>query len=536
MTCPSGEIWTAYADDEATRAELQELEAHLAGCPDCRSLVHALREENRLLARALDEVPNAARQRSPALPGVTVGVGTLVAIAAGFQVASGWLADLSQEAPAGLVDGPRIVLGLLFETVFYLLREGASMLESIVATVLVPGLIVLGAFVALSLRRRRARGVMALCALLATAAPSLALEVRGGHGGHGERDRIVVGAGEIVDDSLAVAGDSVTVDGTVTGNLFAAGHRVIVRGTVKGDLLAVAERVEIEGTVEGNVFAGGSTVIVRGSVGRSLHCAAADTIRVDPSGRVDGDTVGFAGTIDLDGHVGRDVVAHAGLMNVRGGVGRNLSVRARHLRLEAAAKVGGNLVARVRDAAAVQVDEGASVAGKTETRLLPREKSRYARVAFYVWKLIWLAAAFLVGLALHALLPGLFPARLPASATLLLAAGLGFGALVVVPAAALLLMLTLIGLPAGLLVLGLWLAGLYLAQILVATVIGRGFLQRVDAPPASMASVLLVGLVCVAVSVNLPYVGGLLRFVVIVLGLGLAVMGAHHGARRGVEA
>ena len=36
MTCPSGEIWTAYADDEPPRGELQELEAHLAGCPDCR--------------------------------------------------------------------------------------------------------------------------------------------------------------------------------------------------------------------------------------------------------------------------------------------------------------------------------------------------------------------------------------------------------------------------------------------------------------------------------------------------------------------
>ena len=224
------------------------------------------------------------------------------------------------------------------------------------------------------------------------------------------------------------------------------------------------------------------------------------------------------------------------MTNVRGDVGRNASVRTRRLHLEAPARIGGNLVARVRDATAVQVDEGAIVSGKTETRLLPKEKSRYTRVGFYVWKLIWLAAAFLVGLALHALLPGLFPARLPGSVALLRAAGLGFVALVVVPAAALLLMLTLIGLPAGLLILGLWLAGLYLAQILVATLVGRGFLQKADAPPASMAPVLLVGLVFVAVSVNLPYVGGLVRFVVLVLGLGLAVIGAHRGARRGVEA
>jgi hypothetical protein len=97
-------------------------------------------------------------------------------------------------------------------------------------------------------------------------------------------------------------------------------------------------------------------------------------------------------------------------------------------------------------------------------------------------------------------------------------------------------MLTVIGLPAGLLVLGLWLAGLYLAHILVATVVGRRLLQKADAPPASIAPVLLVGLVSVAVSVNLPYVGGLVRFAVLVLGLGLAVIGAYRGLRRGVEA
>ncbi len=533
MSCPSGEIWTFYADDEAPRGELQELEAHLAGCPDCRSLVLALREENRLLARALDEIPDAGKQPSAALPGVTVAVGTLVAVAAGLYVASGWLSDLGRELPVGLVDQGTVIFGFLFDTVFYLLREGASMLESIVATVVVPGLIVLGGVVALSVRRRRAGGAVALCALLAAAAPSPALEVRGARS---ERDRVVVAAGEIVDDSLAVAGDVVAVDGTVTGNLFAAGHRVILRGTVKGDLVAVAKRVEIEGTVDGNVFVGGGTVLVRGSVGRSAHCAAADLLRVDPTGRVDGDTVGLAETIDLDGHVGRDLVAFAGMTNVRGDVGRNVSVRTRRLHLEAGAKIGGNLLARVRDAAAVQVDEGTIVTGKTETRLLPKEKSRYTRVGFYVWKLIWLAAAFLVGLALHALLPGLFPARLPGSVALLRTAGVGFVALVVVPVAALLLMLTLIGLPAGLLILGLWLAGLYVAQILVATLVGRGLLQKADAPPASMAPVLLVGLVFVAVSVNLPYVGGLVCFVVLVLGLGLAVIGAHRGARRGVEA
>jgi cytoskeletal protein CcmA (bactofilin family) len=532
MTCPSEETWTAYADDEAPRAELHELEAHLAGCPDCRRLVLALREENRLLARVLDEIPQAETPRSAALPGVAAAVGVLVAVAVGLHAASDWLAGLGRESPASLVDERRLVLGLLFETVFYVLREGASMLETIVTTFVLPGLIVVGGLVALSLRRRWAGGALVVAALLALAGPSSALEVRGAGSKH---DRIVVGAGEIVDDSLVAAGDTVAVDGTVTGNLFAAGHRVILRGTVKGDLVAVAERVEIEGTVDGNVFTAGDTVVIRGSVGRSVH-GAGGTVRVETSGRVEGDLLGFAEAIDLDGRVGRDFLAFSGLTNVRGGVGRNVSVRTRRLHLEAPAKIGGSLVAYVRDAAGVQLDRGAIVTGQTETRFAPKAKSRYARPGFYVWKLIWLVAAFVTGLALHALLPGLFAARLPAGGALLRAAGLGFVALVAVPAAAILLMLTLVGLPAGLMVLALWLAGLYIAQILVATLVGRGLLQRAGAPPASFVPVLLVGLVFVAVAVNFPYVHSLVRLVVLVLGLGLAVIGVHRGARRGVEA
>ena len=214
------------------------------------------------------EIPGAEPSRSVALPAWAAAVAALVAVALGLHVGSDWLAGLGRESPVGLVDERGVVLGLLSEAVFYMLREGASMLESILTTFVLPGLIVLGGLVAFSLRRRWVGGTLVLTALLALATPSSALEVRSARSEH---DRVVVGAGETVDDSLVATGDTVAVDGTITGNLIAAGRRVIVRGTVKGDLLAVGERVEIEGTVEGNVFAGGDTVLVRGSVGRSVH-------------------------------------------------------------------------------------------------------------------------------------------------------------------------------------------------------------------------------------------------------------------------
>ncbi len=526
MSCPSEGTWAAYADGELPRAQTSEVERHLDGCPRCRQLVLGLRDENRLLSEILEEAAPLAAEPTSGIPSVALGgLAALVVTSLGLQALWSWIAGLGRESPLGPLDGRSVVLGMLSDAVFYVLGEGASMLESILSTFVVLGLIALGGVLALSLRKRWFAGALTLSAVLALAESTSALETRGARGEH---DRVLVRSGEILDDSLLAAGDTVAVDGTVTGNLIAAGRRVILRGTVKGDLVAVARRVEVEGTVEGNVFAGGNTLVIRGPVGRSAYLAG-EQLRVDSPGRVDGDLLAVGTDLGIDGRVGRDLAAACGVTNLEGEVGRNASIRTGALHVEAPARIGGRLVVGVKHAADVRVEPGATVSGGTETRVRPPEKSRYLRPGFYLWRLIWLAAAFLTGLVLKVVLPGLFPPRLLEGAAILRAIGLGFVALLVVPAGAILLVVTLVGLPIGLITLALWLAGLYVAQILAATLVGRGLLQRADAPPASFAPVLLVGLLTVAVAVNLPFVGGLLRLVVLLLGLGLIVLRGRRG-------
>jgi len=49
MTHPQSERWSEYLDGELPAGELQELEAHLTGCPECRALLDDL---GRVVARA----------------------------------------------------------------------------------------------------------------------------------------------------------------------------------------------------------------------------------------------------------------------------------------------------------------------------------------------------------------------------------------------------------------------------------------------------------------------------------------------------
>ena len=62
-------------------------------------------------------------------------------------------------------------------------------------------------------------------------------------------DRVVVAAGEVVDDDMYVTANELVIDGTVTGDVYAFATSITINGTVDHDLNAGAQTIEINGTV-----------------------------------------------------------------------------------------------------------------------------------------------------------------------------------------------------------------------------------------------------------------------------------------------
>ncbi len=60
---------------------------------------------------------------------------------------------------------------------------------------------------------------------------ALALEFRVG-------EDIVIGAGEVIDDDLYLLGETVTINGTVNGDILANGWKVVLNGEVGGSEFA----------------------------------------------------------------------------------------------------------------------------------------------------------------------------------------------------------------------------------------------------------------------------------------------------------
>ena len=531
MSCPTELALSMFADDALEARDAAELDTHLAGCERCRALVAALRDEVRMLRKALAHdpaavaVPHFSRPATPAA--IVAGVAATLGIAALSSTARGLIDAAVPDAVkwfnpfdiGGLVN-------LLFRAGVFLMSErGAALIGSIfeaIGVLLVGGLLLWGAAVV----GRRIRGPMVMaclaCAVALEPTPSHAVELR-----HDEKGTVLIAAGETIDDTLIAFGETVEVNGNVDGDLIAFGERVIVRGNVAGIVVAGGENVTIDGAVDGSVLAGGEALEISSPhIGRNLFgggesVAVRDTVSIGQNALLGGEHVTLAG------RVGHDVLGAAGSLEIGNTVGGALTAYTKQLTLLATARIAGDVRAHgLERKDHVVVSPGAVIGGELKTTLdrLPGEQNRYLTARFYGWELVWFAAAFITGVALLWMVPALRRVPFDGIPDALRAGGYGLVAMIATPIIAVLACVTVVGLPIGAIAFVLWLIAIYVAKLVVAQVVGTRVIEGLAERREHFAIVFAVGLFIVMLATNLPIVGGLIGFLATLVGLGLLVL------------
>ncbi|MGA9899720.1 MAG: zf-HC2 domain-containing protein [Terriglobales bacterium] len=540
MECHSEQTYALLADGELAADEARRLREHLATCWRCQKLVDALRAENHVLIESLNELPEEAA--SPAGFSArrwSLGWGDLAIMAALLalgSIISGWFNELS--IPAALEwFNPFSQSGrtnLLFQLFYYFAHGGTAMLADYAAVVgWICLLLLLGGSALLLGRRGRLRrpGLRLLIVLLTLSLPGLALDRR-------HADFVTVAANETVDDTLVAAASIVRVDGVVNGDLIAIARTVEVRGTIKGDLITAASRTEVSGTVEGNIYTLSHTLELYGQLDHSIY-GVVQSLHVDDRGHVGQGVVMAAGDANLEGEVKRSVnmvISESG--DVSGHIGRDLTMIGSDqggLTLTETARVGGNLSAHVRQLKNVHIADGAVIAGKRDIQLNVRE-SRFTRPRFYVHQALWLAGAMLVGWLGLLLFPGFFQAATQSVGSGWRSLGLGFAVLVGAPVAMIVIAITLVGLPVSIILFEVYLAGIYLAKVWVGAFLGRTILRPSGATKGDWVLGLLVGLLILTAIGFIPYLGGLVHFGVVCLGLGAFAAQLYRASRPAMTA
>ena len=356
--------------------------------------------------------------------------------------------------------------------------------------------------------------VVALVAVSLTfcaSAPVLAADLRSG-------DTITVASGEVVDDDLYVAGNTIIIDGTVNGDLWAFGSTITVNGEIKGSIVAIGQTVNINGNVDHAVRLVGETINVSGNVSGDLIVFASET-NIASKAKVGGDVLFGAGNVRMDGLIGRNVKGDGGKVTISNGVGGDVELTVENLTVTSTADVKGNLIYTSENEADIQ--SGAKVGGKT-THNVPEAK-KPAPFSGIGGKILGFLMALVTGLIIILIVP-----RRSASVADSIRnrpwASLGWGAVILfaTPVAAIIVCFTVIGIPVGLIALVLYGITIYISQVFVGLFIGRWIIGRFreTESKAIMVGALASGLVILTLLGLIPYLGFWIGLAVALFGLG----------------
>jgi len=360
---------------------------------------------------------------------------------------------------------------------------------------------------------------LAICllAILMTAmaaTPVLAFDGRTG-------DTVIVGSGEVVDDDLYIGGGTIAIDGTVNGDVLAVGSEIIINGRINGNLIAVGASVTVNGEVTGAVRIAGATLEVKGNVGGDVVAAGA-SLSLAGTANIGNDLVVGVGEASIDSPVGGDIFGRGGEITLSNTVGGNVKLNTDSLTLLPNAIIEGDLIYTSQNEADIR--SGAYIAGAT-THKIPPPKEREGGMGI-VGKII----GFLMALALGIVLIVLVPGRMLAVTNAIRHQpwpSLGWGAVLLfaTPIAALIVCMTIVGVPIGIIGLVLYGIAIYISYIIASLLTGRmiiGTLRRMEGAEnrGILIGSLALGLFILTLLTMIPYVGFFLGLAAVLFGFG----------------
>jgi hypothetical protein len=323
-----------------------------------------------------------------------------------------------------------------------------------------------------------------------------------------------------VGSDRAIAGGSFSQAHPVAGDLMAAGGTVDVLAEVGGDALLAGGNLRVDGAVKQGLYAAGGRIAIAAPVQRNVRMAGG-SLEIAPQARVSGNVSAAGGDIRVLGPIGGYLLAAGGRVLINGPVAGDVELRAGQIELGPKAAIGGKLRYASRDE--LKRDPAATVAGgieRSEWRAGWERRHPGRAVGF-----IWAGGLMLLAAVLAAALPAWYGRVLQ---TLRQQPGMsalaGLVAIVCIPVAAILLFVTIVGVPLGLLALLAYPALVLVGYVSTGVAGGRMALARWR--PAQQASrgwqalAAAAAMLVLSLAASVPWVGGLVALAVLLLGVG----------------
>ncbi|MBS0620189.1 MAG: hypothetical protein JSS61_01855 [Verrucomicrobia bacterium] len=348
-------------------------------------------------------------------------------------------------------------------------------------------------------------------------------------------EAIVLPAGTVYDGDYFVSGRSVEISGTVDGDLYVFAEQVIIDGTVNGDVIGCGGSFDISGTVAKSCRLLAGQILISGTVKDSITSIGGN-VQLRSGAPIGGNVVVVAGNADIAADAASSVTAVASNLRVAGLIHRNLNAYVGQMRITSLARIGGDL--DYRSNANARIEPGAQIAGTiTHHPSFVRDlvQGTWIHGLLIGSKVLAIAMNFLYTLVVAIILMKLFPRNLDAalsglSAQPIKALSYGLMLLILLPLAALILLVSVLGVPFALTLIALNIIGFYTAKVYIIAWGSNRYLTKLRLKP-NRVSTFFLGLIGYFLVTSIPFIGTFIAFAVMLFGLGAGVLGQ---ARRGV--
>ncbi|HOC16758.1 MAG TPA: hypothetical protein PKK95_00735 [Vicinamibacterales bacterium] len=320
-------------------------------------------------------------------------------------------------------------------------------------------------------------------------------------------------------DDLITAGRHVRIEDEVEGDVAAAGAEVSIQAPVSGYVMSAGRNVRLDGRVGNDLWAAGETVDVDGAVANNAMVAGR-VVHLHPGATIGNDASVAGNTVMIEGRIERDLNIGASTARIAGDIGGSVDARAARVSLLPGASVRGDLLVRAQEPPEISPD--ARVLGQVRYQHVEQGPGSPS------WPFVWLlgfGAILTLGLALNLLAPA-WPAKVAETLRRRAIASFlsGLAVFVLAPLAAVVLAVTVVGIPLAVVLGALYVTALVLAGVFVSHRVGDWVLRLMNRPQASPWERLAVGALVVSLGVSLPFVGWLVLLAVLITGAGSLVL------------
>lgn len=317
-----------------------------------------------------------------------------------------------------------------------------------------------------------------------------------------------------------LSGDSVTIEDseTINGNAFVFAKTVTINGQIGGDLFVIADTLNIDGgQIYGNVFTLSTNITLNGLI-YDLY-AICDTL-----------------TVSYDGVAYRDLKVTCDTANINGVIGKDVDITAKQsLSLEADCIIYGDLNYSASNE--ISIADGL-VSGNVNYTKLSAVESTNSVSDYILSALMVLVYTLVIWLLMSKLAPKFYGKinDMPVK-KMLIAILIGLVSIIIVPIVALLLMMTVVGVPVAFALIAIFALILSVSFATASIGIANKLAEKVKALAKfnNLFAVIIITLVLWALT-QIPYAGAVISLLITLCGFGMFLSSIINKKEKKVEA